>query len=352
MTNIFDQRSMLKTAVPFKDALKFKDNAVCERASCGIIGAHAGLHQVLAQAEVVAPTDSTVLIQGETGTGKEVIARFIHDCSLRGGSFVQLNCSAIPAGLMESELFGHERGAFTGAVASRIGHFEIANKGTIFLDEIGDLPLELQPKLLRVLQEREIQKLGGGRTTQVNVRVVAATNRDLAQMVEDKQFRADLFYRLSVFPIELPPLRQRRSDIPDLVHYFVQRSAERMCKEIRTINLEAIDAIVGYDWPGNVRQLQNFIERAVILSRGSVLFVRPEELTQIQRPSGTRSTLHEAERQIIVRTLGQSGGAVGGPFGAAAALGLPRTTLISKMKKLGISIARTQEGTRSIACAV
>ncbi len=309
-------------------------------AAADIVGAQAGLRRVLEQAQIVARTDSTVLIQGETGTGKEVVARFIHQASGRTGAFVQVNCSAIPAGLLESELFGHEKGAFTGALMARMGRFELANHGTLFLDEIGDLPLELQPKLLRVLQEREIQRLGGMRTTAIDVRVVAATNQDLARMAVQHRFRTDLYYRLCVFPIELPPLRARREDIPALVRHFADHFAERMGKTIRTIPESTLQALAGSDWPGNVRQLQNLIQRAVILSSADVLDLDPRDLERLREVRGPRGTLREAEREFILRTLEESRWVVGGPRGAAAMLGIPRTTLISKMKKLGIA-ART-----------
>jgi formate hydrogenlyase transcriptional activator len=338
-------RTPFEIVPPLQDG---KRGVALDRQANGIIGAEGGLRKVLTHAKLVAPTDSTVLIQGETGTGKEVIAQFIHDNSGRGGNFLQINCSAIPAGLLESELFGHEKGAYTGAFASKMGRFELANKGTLLLDEIGDLPLELQPKLLRVLQERELQRLGGVRTTRVDVRVIAATNQNLLKRVEEHEFRADLFYRLSIFPIEVPPLRWRRADIPFLVRHFTDHFAQRMHKEVSSISTAAMDALVAYDWPGNVRQLQNFIERAVILSRNGVLFVRPEELEPSPIRPESQSAFHEAERQIIVSALDRCGGTVGGRFGAAAVLGLPRTTLISKMKKLGIalpvrSMARTDD---------
>lgn len=307
-----------------------------------IIGARTGLQRAIGLAELVAPTDSTVLIQGETGTGKELIAGFLHEMSGRAGNFVQVNCSAIPAALLESELFGHEKGAFTGAFTPRVGRFELAHKGTLFLDEVGDLPLELQPKLLRALQEREIQRLGSSRPTRVDVRVVAATNQDLTEMAETQQFRADLYYRLCVFPIELPPLRERREDIPSLVMHFTQELAERMHRPVRIIPQDVMEAMIEYDWPGNVRELRNFIERAVILSRGEVLCAQPGELDRLRRAHELKGTLREAERDIIVRTLDQSKWVVGGRRGAAAVLGVPRTTLIAKMKKLGIANQRAQ----------
>lgn len=304
-----------------------------------IIGSSPALETVLRQVECVAPTDSTVLIRGETGTGKELIARAIHQVSSRcGRPFVRLNCAAIPSDLLESELFGHEKGAFTGALAQRIGRFEMANHGTLFLDEIGDIPLPLQPKLLRVLQEREFERLGSGRTHQVDVRVVAATNADLEEMVWRKEFRKDLYYRLNVFPIQLPPLRERRSDIIPLVNHFVSIFSRRMEKQINDISLETMDAFRGYHWPGNVRELQNLVERAVILSNGGMLPnpLPPANHKQIVAFS-VRGTLRESERALILRALQETGWVVGGKAGAAAKLGLKRTTLITRMKKHGIS---------------
>lgn len=304
-----------------------------------IIGSSPALETVLRQVECVAPTDSTVLIRGETGTGKELIARAIHQVSSRcGRPFVRLNCAAIPSDLLESELFGHEKGAFTGALAQRIGRFEMANHGTLFLDEIGDIPLPLQPKLLRVLQEREFERLGSGRTHQVDVRVVAATNADLEEMVWRKEFRKDLYYRLNVFPIQLPPLRERRSDIIPLVNHFVSIFSRRMEKQINDISLETMDAFRGYHWPGNVRELQNLVERAVILSNDGMLPnpLPPANHKQIVAFS-VRGTLRESERALILRALQETGWVVGGKAGAAAKLGLKRTTLITRMKKHGIS---------------
>jgi formate hydrogenlyase transcriptional activator len=306
-----------------------------------IVGDSAPLKHVLTQVEIVSPTDSTVLIQGETGTGKELIARAIHNLSgRRGRTFVKLNCAAIPTGLLESELFGHERGAFTGAIAQKIGRFELANGGTLFLDEVGDIPLELQSKFLRVLQEQEFERLGSNRTIRVDIRLVAATNRDLAQMVTDKQFRSDLYYRLNVFPILNPPLRDRRDDIPALVQYFTQKFATRMNKRITTIPTETMNALSRYHWPGNIRELENFIERAVILTRGSSLAVPLAELksrhTASDGDARRLSTLEDAEREHIRQALQQANWLVGGPTGAAAKLGMKRTTLQSKMVKLGI----------------
>jgi len=304
-----------------------------------IIGSSATLRRVLDMVQVVAPTDATVLINGETGTGKELIAEAIHKCSDRSnGPFVKVNCSAIPAGLLESELFGHERGAYTGAVARGIGRFERANRGTLFLDEIGDLPLELQPKLLRVVQERQFERLGGSAPIQTDVRVICATHRNLVEMVDERQFRADLFYRLSVFPIELPPLRERSDDIPLLVHHFAMYYADRMQKPIAAISEEFMVALMRHSWPGNVRELQNFIERSMILSTGAVLNGSPPERTHAK--SSAPVTLEEAERSHILETLERTDGVVGGRDGAAAQLGLPRTTLLSKMARLGINAFR------------
>jgi formate hydrogenlyase transcriptional activator len=310
-----------------------------------IIGQSAALKQVLKQVEIVAPTDSTVLIQGETGTGKELIARAIHDLSgRRGRTFVKLNCAAIPTGLLESELFGHERGAFTGAIAQRIGRFELAHGGTLFLDEVGDIPLELQSKLLRVLQEQEFERLGSSKTIRVDVRLVAATNRDLAAMIEEKQFRRDLYYRLNVFPIANPPLRERQEDIGALVRYFTQKFARRMNKRIESIPSEAMTALFNYSWPGNIRELENFIERAVILSRGTTLDVPLAELKQPGKSavpdSAAMTTLEDAEREHILQVLQAVNWQVGGAQGAAARLGMRRTTLQSKMVKLGIQRPR------------
>ena len=304
-----------------------------------IVGTSAALKAALNKVEVVAPTESTVLILGETGTGKELIARAIHTISSRSNrAFVKLNCAAIPSGLLESELFGHEKGAFTGAVAQRIGRFELAHGGTLFLDEVGDIPLELQPKLLRVLQEHEFERLGSTRTQVVDVRMVAATNRNLEQMVGDKQFREDLYFRLNVFPIRIPPLRERPGDIPLLARHYMNKYAQRMNKRIETIPGEAMEALCRYSWPGNIRELQNAIERAVILTRGSVLQLQINEL-QPSGPTGSTATgtLEDMERQRILEALRETGAVIGGQQGAAARLGLKRTTLLSKMQKLGIS---------------
>ncbi len=304
-----------------------------------IIGNSPALESVLNQVERVAPTDSTVLIQGETGTGKELIARAIHNLSARcGRPFVKLNCAAIPFDLLESELFGHERGAFTGAIAQKIGRFELADKGTLFLDEVGDIPPGLQPKLLRVLQEQEFERLGSTRTHQVDVRLVAATNRNLADMVKRNEFRSDLYYRLNVFPITLPPLRARREDIPALVGHFVEVYARRMNKQIEHISPESMSALVSYQWPGNIRELQNFIERSVIVTSGDVLQPPLAGLTNAAEVQSVEAvTLEEAERDHIRKALEQTRWVVAGPNGAAARLGIKRSTLYFRMQKLGIS---------------
>jgi formate hydrogenlyase transcriptional activator len=304
-----------------------------------IVGESRDLRTVLKQAETVAPTGATVLILGETGTGKELIARSIHRISpRRDRTFVKLNCSAIPSGLLESELFGHEKGAFTGAISQRIGRLELAHMGTLFLDEIGDLPLELQPKLLRALQEKEIERLGGRRTIPVDVRLIAATNRDLARMIKTGEFRSDLYYRLRVFPITVPSLRVRSSDIPLLVHYFVNKHARRMSKPIHSIPEETMSALIAWPWPGNVRELENFIERAVILTPGSTLRAPLAELEKVEEEMSVPSDLNleAAEREHILRVLKEAKGMIGGSGGAAEKLGLKRTTLNSKLRKLGI----------------
>jgi formate hydrogenlyase transcriptional activator len=316
-----------------------------------IVGKSSALRKVLKRVETVAPTDSTVLIYGETGAGKELVARAIHDLSPRKSkAFVKLNCAAIPTGLLESELFGHEKGAFTGAIAQRIGRFEVANGGTIFLDEIGEIPLELQTKLLRVLQEREFERLGSSRTLRTDARLIAATNRDLEAMVAEQKFRSDLFFRLNVFPIQVPPLRERQGDIPLLVRHFAQQFSKRMNKTIDTISSATMDALSRYHWPGNIRELQNVIERAVITSTGPVLKVdvadlkisksaSPAEksLAQGSTNEGLRNVLEETERQQILKALKQSNWVVAGPKGAAAKLGMKRSTLQLRMSKLGIS---------------
>jgi formate hydrogenlyase transcriptional activator len=337
-----------------------------------IVGESAALRRVLKEVETVAATDSTVLIRGETGTGKELIARALHQLSpRRDRTFVKLNCAAIPTGLLESELFGHEKGAFTGAITQKVGRFELAHQGTLFLDEVGDIPPELQPKLLRVLQEQEFERLGSTQTIRVDVRLVAATNRDLAHMAAHGQYRNDLFYRLNVFPVALPPLRERREDIPRLVRHFAQKIARRMGRQIETIPSEAMDALVTYPWPGNIRELENVIERAVILSPGPTLRINLGDLQtpspyplplmeggegrgihptlsprpggegrvrgQADLPSGGAVTLADAERDHILSVLRETGWVLGGPHGAAARLAMKRTTLQSRMKKLGIS---------------
>jgi len=309
-----------------------------------IIGEHPLLKRILRQVETVAPTTSTVLILGETGTGKELIARAIHNLSLRRErTFVKLNCAAIPTGLLESELFGHERGAFTGAISQKLGRLELAHKGTLFLDEVGDIPLEIQPKLLRALQEKEFERLGSARTIHVDVRLIAATNRDLSQMVAARQFRSDLFYRLNVFPIQVPPLRERVSDIPQLVRYFVHKHAAENGKHIESVPAEAMDALMAWQWPGNIRELENFIERAVILSEGATLSLPLAELRSPAADAASRSAAEPRsasefnEREQIVRVLRETRGVIAGPSGAAARLGLKRTTLNSRIRKLGIT---------------
>jgi len=303
----------------------------------GIVGSSAALSQVIEQLRTVAPTDSTVLIEGETGTGKELIARAIHALSnRRAGALVNMNCAAIPRELLESEIFGHEKGAFTGAVTRRIGRFEAADRGTLFLDEIGDMPLDLQAKLLRVLQEQEFERLGGTTTHRVNVRVVAATNQDLEHLVSERQFRADLYYRLRVFPIIIPPLRCRRQDIPSLVGHFVSTYALRMNKNIDKIPSEAMDALLDYDWPGNVRELQNFVERSVILTTGCVLNAPVSELLN-KRSTARPVTMKECERDHILRAVRESNWVIAGPNGAASRLGLKRSTLMYRMRKLAIT---------------
>jgi formate hydrogenlyase transcriptional activator len=306
-----------------------------------IIGKSSGLRRVLQMVETVAWGDSTVLLLGETGTGKELIARAIHNHSpRRDRPFVKLNCAAIPTGLLESELFGHERGSFTGAIAQKIGRLEVAHQGSLFLDEIGDIPLELQPKLLRVLQEREFERLGSTRTQKVDVRIVAATHRDLEGMILEKLFRSDLYYRLNVFPIIVPPLRERPEDIPLLVHHFVQQAARRMRKTIDTVPSEMMEALIQYRWPGNIRELENIIERAVILSPGPVLRLSPWDLKSRIAPAQNtdcHQTLEEVDRNHILRTLKETRWILSGPSGAASRLGLNRSTLYFRMKKLGIA---------------
>jgi transcriptional regulator with GAF, ATPase, and Fis domain len=341
-----------------QEKLYLEDEIRAEAKFEEIVGKSPALHRVLKLVETVAPTDSTVLIYGETGTGKELIARAIHDLSSRSSkTFVRLNCAAIPTGLLESELFGHEKGAFTGAVGQRIGRLELANNGTLFLDEIGDMPLELQPKLLRVLQEREFERLGSTRTIRSDVRLIAATNRDLEAMVRELRFRPDLFYRLNVFPIEVPALRDRPGDIPLLVRHFAEEFSRRLNKRIETISSETMNALCQYHWPGNVRELQNVIERAVILSRGLALAVALAEFQprttpvpaladaklKSSRRQPVRSILADVDRNQIIQALKDTGGRVGGRDGAAARLGLKRTTFITRMKKLGVDPNRVSE---------
>ena len=321
-----------------KENLYLEDEIRSELNFEEIVGESPALKKVLDQARTVAPSDATVLILGETGTGKELIARAIHRMSSRkNASFVKLNCAAIPAGLLESELFGHEKGAFTGAVSQKIGRLELADKGTLFLDELGELPLEVQPKLLRVLQDQEFERLGSTRTIRVDIRLIAATNRDLAKSVAGRQFRSDLYYRLNVFPIRMPELRERKEDIPLLVRYLVQKFARRMNKQVETIPAETMNALASWEWPGNVRELENFIERSVILSQGPILRVPLVELNLATEDSHSDSTLESLQRENIIRVLRETGGVLGGPRGAAARLGLKRTTLQYKMQKLGIA---------------
>src|SRR5467141_2582648 len=344
-----------------KEKLYLEDEIRTEMNFAQIIGNSASLRRALKHVETVAPTDSTVLIYGETGTGKELIARGIHDLSPRRAKpFVKLNCAAIPTGLLESELFGHEKGAFTGAIAQRIGRFELANRGTVFLDEIGEIPLELQPKLLRVLQEREFERLGSSRTLTTDARLIAATNRDLASMVEEQKFRSDLFYRLNVFPVRVPPLRERPEDIPLLVRHFTEQCARRMNKKIETISTETLKQMRQYHWPGNIRELQNVIERAVILSAGPVLNVplsefqsrpalaavdgheNPAERLKFSAGHAIRNVLEETERKYILSVLSQTDWVVAGPNGAAARLGMKRSTLQLRIRKLGLSRENSQ----------
>jgi len=303
----------------------------------GIVGQSSALRQVLQLVDTVAPSDSTVLLFGETGTGKELIARAIHDRSRRKDrTLVKLNCAAIPTGLLESELFGHERGAFTGAIAQKIGRLELADRGTLFLDEVGDIPLELQPKLLRALQEREFERLGSTRTKRVDVRLVAATNRNLEKMIAEEKFRSDLYYRLNVFPIQIPPLRERPEDIPLLVRYFAQKYARRMEKQIESVPAASMKKLTRWHWPGNIRELENLIERAVILTRGSALEVPVSDLGNGSAEKAVARLPVSSQHEHLLRTLKETRGRIGGADGAAARLGLKRTTLISRMKKLGI----------------
>jgi formate hydrogenlyase transcriptional activator len=324
--------------VAVSEAIRSGCSECGERRFEQIIGNSPALESVLEQVERVASTDSTVLVLGETGTGKELIARAIHNISSRcGRPFIKLNCAAIPFDLLESELFGHEKGAFTGAIAQKIGRFEMADNGTLFLDEIGDIPLALQPKLLRVLQEQEFERLGSGRTHQVNVRLVAATHRDLDDMVKRNEFRSDLYYRLNVFPVRLPPLRERREDIAALIAHFVEICCRRMDKVVEHIPPETLSAFMSYSWPGNIRELQNLVERAVILSNDGVLHNPLPTGGEAAANNPTPTTLRASERALILQTLDSVGWVIGGTNGAAAKLGVKRTTLIAKMQKLGIS---------------
>jgi formate hydrogenlyase transcriptional activator len=333
-----------------RDAPPSGSAAIWGRSGSELVGQSRALKAVLDQVEMVAPTDSTVLIVGETGTGKELLARALHNSSPRREQpFVKVSCAAIPSGLLESELFGHERGAFTSAVSQRIGRFELAHPGTLFLDEVGDIPLELQPKLLRVLQEQEFERLGSARTLHVDVRVVAATNRDLARMVENHEFRGDLYYRLNVFPMTVPPLRDRREDISPLAWHFVRKYSQRMNKSIVHIPEETVQTLTRYHWPGNIRELQNVMERAVILTQGDTLNLPQEKLERAPAitPPNRSLTLREAEREHILRTLDETEWVIGGAHGAAARLGVPRTSLIYRMQKLGIPGRRDMY----VACA-
>ena len=359
------QRSSM--SLQFEDALSQKiagRGNIANVSFEGIVGASGLLREAIDLVRIVAPTDSTALIEGETGTGKELIARAIHNISPRCGyPFVRLNCAAIPFGLLESELFGHEKGAFTGAFAQKIGRFEMADKGTLFLDEIGDIPLPLQPKLLRVLQEQEFERLGSGRTHRINVRVVAATHRNLAEMVRRNEFRSDLYYRLNVFPVVLPPLRERQQDISQLVSHFVQVFSRKMGNRITCIPIETLSALIAYPWPGNVRELQNLIERAVILSKNGVLpnplprsdknpATNPLPVSDKNPPPVTPSKIRfdDSSRALILQALREAGWVIGGSGGAAARLGLKRTTLVAKMKKLGISRALRRSDMTQLPC--
>lgn len=324
----------------------FPQSEMSEYCFEGIIGQSPGIRNVLEQVCIVAPTDATVLLHGETGTGKELVARAIHNLSSRARrNFVRMNCAAIPSGLLESELFGHERGAFTGALTQKKGRFELADHGSLFLDEIGDISLELQPKLLRAVQEQEFERLGSANTISVNVRIIAATHRDLPAMIRDDKFREDLFYRFNVFPIEIPPLRERREDIPLLVDYFVSKFSRRMGRQITSITKATMEALTNNAWPGNIRELANFIERAVILSRGEELEVPMRELSvsYSHSASALASTFVEAERKVIIEALSASSGRVAGNGGAAQRLGLKRTTLQHKIRRLGITEAHYRQ---------
>jgi formate hydrogenlyase transcriptional activator len=353
LTQVANQVAMgVENALAFGEIAELKDKLAQEKLYLeneirgemdfeGIVGQSSALRHVLELVETVAPSDSTVLLLGETGTGKELIARAIHDRSRRRDrTFVKLNCAAIPAGLLESELFGHERGAFTGAISQKTGRLELADKGTLFLDEVGDIPADVQPKLLRALQEREFERLGSTQTKKVDVRLVAATNRDLEQMVEAREFRSDLYYRLNVFPIRIPPLRERPEDIPLLVRYFTQKYGRRMEKQIESIPAATIKKLSAWHWPGNIRELENFIERSVILTRGTALQVPIGELSKERTVAEGLGARQLGEREEILRTLKETKGRVAGPEGAAARMGLKRTTLISRMQKLGIDPRR------------
>ena len=336
----FEQLTLLKNRLA-QEKINLEEEIRTEGGFREIVGGSKSLQQILEQARTVAPTDSAVLILGETGTGKELMARAIHDMSGRKDrAFVKMNCAAIPTGLLESELFGHEKGAFTGAISQRIGRYELADRGTLFLDEVGDIPPELQPKLLRVLQEQEFERLGSAKTLKVNVRIVAATNVDLEKMVQEKKFRSDLYYRLNVFPVRIPPLRERRDDIPVLVRHFVQRCSKKLKKEITSIPTQVMEALTRAPWPGNIRELEHFIERAVILSKGSALSIPAGDLgAQEQAPAPTAkatNVLQEGERETILRALRDAKWVVSGPDGAAAKLGLKRTTLQYKMRKFDL----------------
>jgi formate hydrogenlyase transcriptional activator len=317
----------------------------------GLIGSSPNFLAVVEQLRTVASVDCAVLIRGETGTGKEVFARAVHEASTRRHQrFVAVNCAAIPAPLIESELFGHERGAFTGALTQRIGRFQFADGGTLFLDEIGELPIELQPKLLRAIQEQEFERLGSSQTTRVDVRIVAATNQSLEQMVAERRFRMDLYYRLNVFPISLPPLRERTSDIPLLIDHFLRTFGGRYGRSIDHVSDEAMAAIMRHDWPGNIRELQNFIERSVILTSGRELRAPIAELTNPEAHDGVVRTLNDAHRALIIKTLRETNWVVGGPSGAAAKLGLKRTTLVTKMRRLGVSTGPVKPVRRAPEC--
>jgi formate hydrogenlyase transcriptional activator len=338
------------TRASFPQVSKLEDQQLCRDSDIsseycfeGIVGKSAALQKVLEQVAIVAPTDSTVLLHGETGTGKELIAGAIHNLSARRQrTFVRLNCAAIPSGLLESELFGHERGAFTGALMQRKGRFELADRGSLFLDEIGDISLELQPKLLRAVQEQEFERLGSTKTIQVDVRLIAATHRDLGAMIREEKFREDLFYRFNVFPIEIPPLRERREDIPLLVNYFVSKLSQRMRKQITSVSRQTMEVLTNHSWRGNVRELANFIERAVILTRGEELEVPVNELVTSSETIvavGTPSTFRQAESSAIINALRAASGRIAGKGGAAERLGLKRTTLQNKIRRLGIAKA-------------